>query len=82
MYSLRIKNLTGYMESCHFCGDKRCEGCPLPFTKEMTLSDLMGKIGITQNISFFEQGYQRGKRDIILEIVWSMKVEKGFFDYF
>ena len=31
LYTLRIKNMTGYMESCQFCGDKRCEGCPLPF---------------------------------------------------
>lgn len=30
-YVIRIKNMAGYMDACHFCGDKRCEGCPLPF---------------------------------------------------
>lgn len=47
MYSLRVKNLTGYMEPCHFCGDKRCEGCPLPFQKDLTFGALMEKIRIT-----------------------------------
>ena len=35
-YILRLKNISGYMDPCCYCGDKRCEGCPLPFTDEMT----------------------------------------------
>lgn len=45
IYCLRIKNLTGYMESCFFCGDKRCEGCPLPYSDEIKFEDLLRKIG-------------------------------------
>ncbi len=46
LYTLRIKNLTGYMESCNFCGDKRCEGCPLPFDANQTYNDLLIKLGV------------------------------------
>lgn len=75
-YCLRIKNLSGYMESCHFCNDKRCEGCPLPYTDKMTLNDLFMKIGITSNNSFYTDGFKRGKQDVIFDIVWNNKIEK------
>jgi hypothetical protein len=74
--------MSGYMESCHFCGDKRCDGCPLPYDKNLTFKDLMMKIGIDSNISFYSEGYKRGKNDVILEIVWNTKIEKSFFDAF
>lgn len=45
LYSVRLKNLTGYMEACHYCQDKRCEGCPIPFVKDLTFEDLLMKIG-------------------------------------
>ena len=82
VYSLRIKNLTGYMEACHFCADKRCEGCPLPFDKNTTYADLMAKIGVNSNVSFYNNDYKRGKQDLILEIVWNSKIEKPFYDQF
>lgn len=68
------------MESCHFCGDKKCEGCPLPFSKDMTFADLLGKVGATSNNSFYTDGYKRGKNDVIFEVIWNMKIDKTFFD--
>jgi len=38
--------MTGYMEACHFCGDRKCDGCPLPFTESVSYRDLLGKIGV------------------------------------
>lgn len=71
------------MEACHYCGDKRCEGCPLPFSKDLTVRDLLMKIGVENNISFYKEDYyKRGKQDVILEIVWHNKIEKAFFDNF
>jgi hypothetical protein len=70
------------MESCHFCQDKRCEGCPLPFSKDLTFNDLLMKIGATSNVSFYTDGYKRGKQDVVIEIVWNNKIEKAFFDTF
>lgn len=42
----------------------------------------MMKIGIENNISFYTEGYKRGKNDVIFEIVWNPKIEKQFFDAF
>jgi len=47
LYIPKLKNLAGYMESCHFCGDKRCDGCPLPFDSKLTVNDLFIKLGIS-----------------------------------
>eukprot|EP00347_Sterkiella_histriomuscorum_P023008 403336310 len=82
LYTLRLKNLSGYMETCLFCGDKKCEGCPVPLSRNMTLQDFIMKIGIENNISFYTEGYKRGKNDVIFEIVWNPKIEKQFFDAF
>lgn len=82
-YVLRIKNLTGYMESCYFCGDKRCEsGCPLPYTDELTYGDLLQKIGQQSNDSYFGDHYNRGKKDINLDAVWCQSLTKEFFSQF
>lgn len=67
------------MEACNFCEDKRCEGCPLPYTEDMIYGDLLGKIGITTNSSFYSDGYKRGKQDVIFDVVWNMKIDKDFF---
>lgn len=86
LYCLRLKNISGYMEACHFCNDKRCEGCPVPFDKNTTLGDLMRNLGITTNLSYFTEGYKRGKNDVIFEIVWSNStgkaIDRSYFDSF
>ena len=34
-YILRLKNISAHNNPCFYCGDKKCEGCPLPFTDEI-----------------------------------------------
>lgn len=68
------------MESCHFCGDKKCDGCPLPFDENLTFNDLLIKMGTQSNVSFYNEGYKRGKNDVIIDIIWNNKIEKPFFD--
>ncbi len=72
------------MEACHFCGDRKCEGCPLPFLSDLIYNDLLTKAGITSNVSFYPNfdTYKRGKYDLILEIVWNSAVPVEFFEYF
>ena len=84
IYTLRIKNMTGYMEACHFCSDRRCDGCPMPFTESATYNDLMNKIGINSNVSFYPNfdTYKRGKHDLIFEVVWNIKVHAEYFEQF
>lgn len=82
IYQLTIKNLSGYMEACYFCSDKRCDGCPLPFDKNLTLQSLLDKIGIDSNISFYEDGYNKGKKELIFEILWNTDIENSFFNSF
>ena len=74
LYCLRIKNMTGYMDPCHWCGDRRCEGCPLPFDPNLAYNDYLIKLGSSGNDSFYvNDAYKRGKQDIILEVVWNSR---------
>lgn len=59
------------MESCHFCGDKKCEGCPVEYNPNKTVKDIFMGAGVTNNESFYLDSYKRGKGDVIIEIVWS-----------
>lgn len=62
VYCLRVKNMTGYMEPCHWCQDRRCDGCPLPFVENITYNDLLIKLGSSSNDSFYSSdAYKRGK---------------------
>lgn len=72
------------MEACHFCGDRKCEGCPIPFNSTLTYNDLLIKIGANSNVSFYPNfdTYKRGKHDVIFEIIWNNKLESVFFDKF
>jgi hypothetical protein len=83
LYCLRIKNMTGYMEPCHWCQDKRCEGCPLPFDANMTYNDMLMKVGNSSNESFYSSdAYKRGKQDLILDVVWNQRTSSEFFKQF
>lgn len=81
LYAVRIKNITGYMEPCQFCGDKRCDGCPLPYTDEFTYNDYLTKIGVTSNDSFYSESFQkRGRNELILDLVFSRQFKKEVLD--
>ena len=68
--------MSGYMEACQYCNDKKCDGCPLPFNKDLTYNDLLIKLGVDSNVSFYNDSYKRGKSDVIFDIVWHQKVDK------
>ena len=82
LYMVKLKNMSGYMESCHYCTDKRCDGCPLPFVEDITVKDYLDRLNIESNVSFYADGYKKGKQDMIFDIIWNNKIEKSFFDSF
>jgi hypothetical protein len=54
--------MTGYMDPCHWCGDRRCEVCPLPFDPNLAYNDYLIKLGSSGNDSFYvNDAYKRGK---------------------
>lgn len=76
-YQLKIENNSTYGQNCHFCEDEKCyKNCPLPFRADMTVLDLLHKVGQEDNVSFFHNG--RGKRDLILNVVWNREIKKDF----
>ena len=53
-YQLKIENITRYMQSCHFCGNSYCRNnCPLPYSETTTVLDMLHKIGVEDNVSFY-----------------------------
>lgn len=68
------------MEECKFCGDKKCEGCPLPYTDKIKYEELLSRMKILGNESFFIDNYSsRGRNEIILEMAWAKSVKMDVF---
>ena len=73
-YQLKVENVASYMNECHFCGNSSCRQCPLPFSSTMTVLDMLHKVGVEDNISFYNN--KKGKGDLILNLVWNKDFEK------
>lgn len=57
------------MQDCQFCDEQKClTSCPLPFCSKTTVLDLLQKIGVEDNVSYYNEG--KGKHDITLRMVW------------
>ena len=57
------------MQDCHFCDNQYCrDSCPLPFSSTMTFADLLKKVDVEDNVSFYNGN--RGKSDVILNMTW------------
>ena len=68
-YQLKVENNSGYMQECHFCQSSSCrQHCTLPYDPNQTVLDMLHKIGVEDNVSFY--GEKRGKNDLILNLIW------------
>jgi len=64
------------MEECGFCKNSYCRAnCPCPYTSQMTVLDLLHKIGVEDNVSFYNK---KGKSDLILNILWQRDFDETF----
>jgi hypothetical protein len=76
-YQLKIENTSGYSQECHFCNQRKCtKNCPLPFSDKQTVLDMLHKVGVEQNRSFYEKN--GGSRDFILNLLWHCDFSKTF----
>jgi len=76
-YLLKLENTAGYGQDCHFCNSHTCrQSCPLPFSSKTTVLDLLHKLGVEDNISFYEG--KGGKADVILQLHLHQSWEKVF----
>lgn len=60
-YQLFFKDISGYYESCSYCGNQRCGGCPVPL-EEVQISTVIEKLGLeTNNTLYSSDRMRRGK---------------------
>lgn len=65
------------MEPCNYCGDRKCDDCPLPFTETKTYEDLLNSLHVHTNHSFyFEDHSKKGRKDVIIQLVFSKDISE------
>ena len=53
-YQLKIENVSAYLQECHFCETNTCrQNCPLPYSDEITVLDILQKAGVSDNVSMY-----------------------------
>lgn len=68
------------MQPCNWCNKNTCRSsCGLPYTDNQTVIDLLNKIGVDDNISYY--GDNRGRHDLILNMYWSEYFDKLFIKH-
>jgi hypothetical protein len=82
-YHIRIENNRSYgvgMQPCNWCSQSSCRSnCPVPYSDQLTVLDMLNKIGVDDNISYY--GDNRGKQDFILNMVWADSFHKHFIKH-
>ena len=69
-YRIVFKDISGYYESCYYCGQSKCSGCSVPYTDAMTIQETLSKINLQANETFFsEEKMTRGK-ELQIQVVW------------
>ena len=80
-YQLEFRNSQGIYSTCKVCEKQQCTHCPVPYTEDETVSDLLGKMGLRRNDTLFEQSsFQRGK-ELICQVSWHKSIIGNLFDF-
>jgi len=54
--------------------------CSLESSEEVTVKDMLDKLGVTDNISYYKGG--QGNNDFILNIKWNSDFSERYIDYY
>jgi len=61
-YRLVFKNIGGIYDPCFYCRENRCDGCAIPYTEMLTIEELLKKVKLQSNDTYFyEDRLIRGK---------------------
>lgn len=80
-YMLTFKDISGYYEECHYCGESRCGGCPVPYSDTATVQQILGKLNLSENNTFFSDNRVSRGKEIILQVTWHHEIFSKLFDY-
>ena len=80
-YKLCFKDVTGYNESCLYCGQLRCNGCPVPFKEDATVNDILSNLKISNNDTLFSNERLIAGKEFQLEVVWHQDLHSSLFSF-
>ena len=64
-------------KSCYFCDNRHTnQNCPLPYSSQTKIINLLQKISVEDNISFYNGG--KGNKDLKLAFIWSKDFNFSF----
>ena len=68
------------MQPCNWCGSTSCRNnCQLPYSESLTVLDMLNKIGVDDNVSFY--GDNKGKHDLVIDSIWADTFSKNFIKH-
>ena len=80
-YKLCFKVVSGYMEKCHYCGEVRCSGCPVPYVADVTVKDILQNFKLTNNDTLFSNDRMVNGKEFQVEVVWHQDLHQSLFSF-
>jgi ubiquitin carboxyl-terminal hydrolase 4/11/15 len=81
-YKIQFKDITGYWDECHYCGEQRCNGCTVPYSDEITIEAILTqKLKLKSNNTLFTDDYKSNGKELIIKVVWNQAISKSIFAF-
>jgi hypothetical protein len=79
-YEIRLVDVSTYYDSCNYCKQNKCDNCPLRFSANMTMKDLMDTVKVKSNDTLYLNDRQVKGKDVQFEVVWHNTIEGALFN--
>lgn len=80
-YRLVFKDISGYYDSCFYCGQSKCGGCTVPYIDAMTIDELMSKTPAKTNDTYFSDDIRTKGKEFQVQVVWHQDIHKSLFNF-
>jgi len=80
-YALNFKNISGTWSQCEYCGQTKCNGCPVPYTDQATIGSILDTLKQDSVNSFYSSNPKVRGKELIFNVLLHQDIHKGLFTF-
>lgn len=80
-YQFEFKNTSSFYSSCKLCEKNSCKGCLVPYSAELTVVEMLDRLGLRTNDTLFHQNNMLRGKELICNINWHPSIQGELFDF-
>ncbi len=80
-YALTFVDKRQYYQDCNLCGKRSCEFCQVPYDPATSVQQMLSKLNIADNNTFFSDDVVKRGKELIVQITWHHEINVNLFSY-